>query len=520
MPGQRWGHSRLGLVAAAWFGLTVENTTWINYDRPGMIGVGGFAKAFPPQPNGYDFSNAGAMETRFSGTTWLESDYRVRWRWADEALFNDLDGTFTDQPFCAPPPGQVTGCHVLNNNLVSNQQAFPDCYQDWRYGGTVCKPTYRMVEFGFIPADPLMLINTLRISHRNTEGDGSGVFVRETDTAYLRNKWRPEGAHNFIQMDVSTDQISASIVGEGDTDWFGSWRTMAGTWLGPRTAQFTFDYLDTFSLHPKIQSYIVQFSEDGTSLSFVNGTDLSPRTNGSHQLYTHLTWYRCELVPRRCTDGDVRYPDFASMSPAKMNMANTPHFRGSQIHTQLPMGRRYVVDVLSAVGIMHLEETSIHLGQAMRAGEWVEVATNPFAAWPKTHVDPGIRPIGSLPQHYLLNNIDGVSFTASRPYQASDETFGGRRRLMSAGITYNAQTTQAIMRFEGSPNCLASRWFDPCGGVIGSFGVAFAPPPSPPPPSPPRPPPPPPNPPPNPPPPAPPLAFERGLIHCASEQQS
>ena len=67
------------------------------------------------------------METRFLGTKWLQSDYRVRWRWADEALFTDMDGTFTEQPFCAPPPGELTGCHVLMNNLVNNQKSFPDC---------------------------------------------------------------------------------------------------------------------------------------------------------------------------------------------------------------------------------------------------------------------------------------------------------------------------------------------------------------------------------------------------------
>ena len=88
-----------------------------------MIAVGGFAKALPPHGAGYDFANAGAMETRFMGITWLESNYRVRWRWNDEALFHDLDGTFADQPFCA-------GCHVLKNPIVSNAHSFPECYQD------------------------------------------------------------------------------------------------------------------------------------------------------------------------------------------------------------------------------------------------------------------------------------------------------------------------------------------------------------------------------------------------------
>ena len=100
---------RVGLIQPAWLGLVVENATFVNYDRHGMIAVGGFAKAIPQPHTGYDFRNAGAMETRFSGTRWYQSDYRVRWRWDDEALFTDMDGTFCEQPFCA-------GCHVLRNN--------------------------------------------------------------------------------------------------------------------------------------------------------------------------------------------------------------------------------------------------------------------------------------------------------------------------------------------------------------------------------------------------------------------
>ena len=105
---------RLGLVQAASSGMTVDNATFINYDRTGMVAVAGFAKALPPHGAGYDFKNAGAQETRFSNITWLQSNYRVRWRWDDEALFTDLDGTFCEQPFCV-------GCHVLQNNRRSPQ---------------------------------------------------------------------------------------------------------------------------------------------------------------------------------------------------------------------------------------------------------------------------------------------------------------------------------------------------------------------------------------------------------------
>ena len=155
---QRWGDARLGVVCPTWRGLTVENATFINYDRPGMIAVGGYPQALPDPAVGYAFGNMGGYETRFSGITWLQSNYRVKWRWNDEAVYTDLDGTFADQPFCGAPRGQAHGCHVLSNGLVTNFKSFPNCYHDARYDGPVCKPDYNVVEFGFSPKDPLMLI--------------------------------------------------------------------------------------------------------------------------------------------------------------------------------------------------------------------------------------------------------------------------------------------------------------------------------------------------------------------------
>ncbi len=110
---------RCGIETPAWYGLTVQNATFINYDREGMIAVAGFAKARPAIPL-YTFENCGGMETRFSGTTWLQSNNRARWRWVDEAIFTDLDGTFTENE---------PGCTVVHNNLVSDPRAFPECYQ-------------------------------------------------------------------------------------------------------------------------------------------------------------------------------------------------------------------------------------------------------------------------------------------------------------------------------------------------------------------------------------------------------
>ena len=113
---------RVGLETAAWYGLTVVTPTFINYDREHMAAVAGFAKAIPPHGAGYDFKQSGAMETRFQGVTWLQTSRRVRWRWNTEAIFHDLDGSFTQHS---------AGCKVLYDDVIADPRAFPECWQVW-----------------------------------------------------------------------------------------------------------------------------------------------------------------------------------------------------------------------------------------------------------------------------------------------------------------------------------------------------------------------------------------------------
>ena len=132
-------------------------------------------------------------------------------------------------------------------------------------------------------------------------------------------------------------------------------------------------------------------------------------------------------------------------------------------------------------------------------------------------VSPGIRPLSALPQNFELSNWEGKTYRSTRAYRAEDETFAGRRRMQidvigsTGAITYHPDRQTAVIRIEGQAKCITERWWDPCGGVAGGFGVVYAPPPSPPPPSPPLPPPPPPTPPPDPVPPAAPRSFAADL---------
>ena len=480
---------RLGLETPAWFGLTVTNATFINYDRPEMVAVAGFAKALPPHGAGYDFRNSGAMETRFEGITWLQSDHRVRWRWDDEALFHDMDGSFT---------GETAGSMVLQNDLISDKRAFPDCYQDSRYGGTVCKPPMRFIQVGFLPPDPMLIIKKMRVSNRGAALDG--IYVSASDSKYLTNKWRPEGSNFLVEMDVATDQLSAVMLGGKQQKPFEGkhepWKRSTGTWLDRRSAHFDVTYMDEFFGDTRHRSLVAEISQDGTSLTWVNGSDLR---YGLHQLWTQVPWHRCELAPDKCV-GAVRYDNLPSDEAPPMNLANTPHFEGSQFQWLLAPNRRYQIEALSK-DILHLEAFQMEVGHALLPDEFIEFETNVFPDHPMYVT--GERQKGHVPLDFKLASWDGATSTDRR-----DTYIENRRRMTSRGtVTYDEERETAILRVEGQAECLTSQPYDPCAGVMGFFSVAYAPPPSPPPPSPPNPPPPPPSPPPLPPPPWAPRSF-------------
>ena len=483
---------RIGIETPAWYGLTVQNATFINYDRDGMVAAAGFAKAIPA--NGlYDFKNCGGMETRFSGTAWLQSPRRVRWRWIDEALFTDVDGTFTENS---------AGCAVLHNNLVSDPRAFPECYQDERYGGTVCCGL-RFVTVGMKPRDTLMVISSDMHSGRISYlPSGSGIYVEATDAAYLKGKWRPEGAHFLIALDASSADPSPSIVGavthHNRGESMDGWWSSVGTWVASKTFNVSFDYTDEFDEfnHTAVAQAVV--SSDGSELEWV-----VPAT--ARQLRTAVKWLNCEVRPSECV-GPIRYDNNPQTYAYYKNTAQTPHFYGAGMQFQVPLNRRYQFEV--GVGYhQHIESLGLWVGPGMEATDWIELETNPYGSY--AEYDEGVRPLGSLPMVFRLDGTDDL--------EVGIESIGNTsirrptRRLNGQGggsLTFDATRETVTIRVEGQAACEIERPFDPCFGQKGMFEVDYAPPPSPPPPSPPSPPPSPPDAPPSPPPPAAPRAFE------------
>ena len=200
---------RVGMTLPAWLGLSLENTTFANFDRDGLEAVSGYAKAMPLN-GGYTNIGGGGAQTRFTATRWLHSPIRVRWRWEDEALLNDTDGTFTENA-----PGAQ--CQVVMNGLANDdvQKPFGDkCYQDVRYGGPVCCGM-RWVPIGFVQCT--LCLDWMRVSYKGDDAPscskpGGCNFVPDDDTKYLRNKWRPAGAYQLVEMDIMSAHPSPRFV--------------------------------------------------------------------------------------------------------------------------------------------------------------------------------------------------------------------------------------------------------------------------------------------------------------------
>lgn len=49
---------------------------------------------------------------------------------------------------------------------------------------------------------------------------------------------------------------------------------------------------------------IGELSQDLSTLTWVNGSDLR---YGLQQLWTHVPWYRCELLPVKCSSSGIMY---------------------------------------------------------------------------------------------------------------------------------------------------------------------------------------------------------------------
>ena len=437
---------RLGLETPAWYGLTVQNASFVNFDREGMVAVGGFAKALPAIPL-YSFENCGGMETRFSGTKWLQSDKRVHWRWVDEAILTDLDGTFTDN---AP------GCTVVHNNLVADPRAFPECYQDPRYSGTVCCGL-KFVTVGMSPSDAMLVLGPDKHSGKVSYRPGpSGIYVEPTDAAYLRNKWRPVGAQFLVDFDASqaSGQAAPRLIGEatllnqGETNM--GWRSATTTWTGTHALNMTFTYEDEFTL----EEYTVMAS----AVVSTAGDELWWQVPAAaRQLRTNVKWLNCERRATECAAG-MRYDDVPAAFGLSKNTAQTPHFYGAASQFVLPLNRHYQYEVSESKDLIHhIEAMGLWLGPGMADDDWIEFEVNPFGAYQE--YDAGMRPEGAVPMIFSLegggepNVMDFTAVDYTR-FNASWKALSNFSHLHPrSSMSWNGARKTVTLRVQGRSQC-------------------------------------------------------------------
>ena len=160
---------------------------------------------------------------------------------------------------------------MLHDDVIADPRAFPECWQDDRYGGTVCNSSLRFVTVGMTPPDPNLVLGPGFGSRLSYYGERSkGVYVDPADTAYLLKKWRPTGAFFLVRFDVAASKVDGRFVGIGTDDdeiqvtTLNSgrsnvgWTSAQGVWLSQSSPQspavdnvlnVTFVYVDEFTGH-------------------------------------------------------------------------------------------------------------------------------------------------------------------------------------------------------------------------------------------------------------------------------
>ena len=556
---QVWGRPmRIGISLPPWSFMSVHGVTFVNYDRDCMLALGGSTGVIPPCRSCYNDFGKGGYEVQLKNMSFVESDKRAYFRWFDEMLLHDLDGTFTEGP---------AGQHVVHTPLVWNSDVFPDCYFDVRYGGSVCKPSMNFVRVGMSPPDNLMKVTMSKSQSKMVYRPG-GMWVLADDHVYLQDKWRPAGSFNLVQMAVDTDELHPMPIGDADTDYFINWDASSCYWLDAkkRVMRLTFKFTSRWDGAYVSKTTDAVISADGSNLTFVdaaNASQIEP------QLEMHVVWYRCAVLPHKCVGKGIQYADEFTHGKSLLDRLPTDTtssinsgkgfevtggieishafglslqgggFDASSFRYFLPTNRRFQF-VMSVS--MHLESSfyqtefanfafsGIHIGQGLAQGEWLEIESTTVEAYPKHPF--GFRPLHALPvraeltfdnetstsewgggsTYFADRGMTGNYWPPSPPPQPSN---GGRRltvpshrrELTASSVTVNRTQGNIVMHFEGKPKCFSDRPYDPCFAAIGEVSYIYAPPPSPPPPSPPKPPPPPPPSPPSPLPPHAPLAF-------------
>ena len=255
-----------GIECPAWHRLLVTNVTFINFYDNKTSALTGLAKGgFTPLGGGW--------ETRFEKITWVNSIRRTYWEHQHEAVYYDVDGSFSGS--------NVPGTSVVPYNALL--PSFDNCVLVSAYnlgiGGRVCLQTrFMRVALNNAKPDNALEYKYLRIGYSK-----NNTFVKINDQKYMRQKWRAGDATKsdyLIQLQFSNNQYVAKPF-EKD----GLWKQAIGS-RSKRTFSFTFTLSDN-----TVKNRIGTLSATNDEIAWNDD---------------YPTWYNCERVPHKCV-GNIRY---------------------------------------------------------------------------------------------------------------------------------------------------------------------------------------------------------------------
>ena len=252
---RRCNKPQFGMRYAMYHRMEVRTATFADYYSCGYLnGKETCSSAILGFPGCCMLKGSGGWETRFSGITWSNSRYRVGWRWEQEGILVDVDGSFSGRPL--PTDGQMLTV-VGANSLLTNPRVFPDCVEDLRYGapkqsscsdpyipGLICPHTFIRIAVreagGYYAQKPLVIAHGAVMPTLDDADTGLqatvpfGTFVKSYDSVFLLHKWRPVGHTYLIEMDINGagSTLMPSLVYGGARP---SWQFAAARWSKDRT---------------------------------------------------------------------------------------------------------------------------------------------------------------------------------------------------------------------------------------------------------------------------------------------
>ena len=313
---RRCGKPQFGMRYAMYHRMEVRSATFADYYACGNLnGKETCSSAILGFPGCCMLKGSGGWETRFSDITWSNARYRVGWRWEQEGILVDVDGSFSGRPL--PTDGQMLTV-VGANSLLTNARVFPDCFEDLRYGA----PKQGSCSSPYIPG-LICPYTFVRVAVREASGDYSqkpltishgavlptpyepglqatvpfGTFVKSHDSVFLQHKWRPTGHTYLVDMDVTAagdTLIPSHVYGGGQP----TWQSATGRWNEDRSqilAEFTNRNGDVTSYNGTISANGEQI--DWVLSSFVASTvpswSLNPVGQTTCQVGTVATQSEC-----------------------------------------------------------------------------------------------------------------------------------------------------------------------------------------------------------------------------------